>query len=283
MVLECGQRIGRYRLVERIGAGRESEVWRATDDPARRDVAIKVYAQCVDRVSVRLEHPNLLPSLVDGEHEARSYAVMPYIASGSLRAHLDGRAWPLSRAMSILEPLAAVLDALHQQGIVHGNLKPSNVLLTTDGCPLLCDIQVRPSASPRIVTDPHDLGFSAPGYVAPEHATGGPTTPATDRYSLGVLAYVLLTGRPPFVGNSALAILLDQIVKEAPSPRTLNPRVSEPAERAVLALLAKDPARRCRSGAEFVAALREAAGACQREGFSRFLTNAATSNRPMPV
>lgn len=288
MVLECGQIVGRYRLAERVGGSAQTDLWRAYDQRTQRDVAVKFSRQGATPPLPRLHYPGLLPILAHGEHAGRPYIVRPYIKGGSLRAQLDGRAWSPGRAIEVLAPLAAALDYLHQHGQTHGNLKPSNVLLLRPDRPLLTDALAVPPADLATgadhpgVADHLGLAIGSPAYAAPEQVAGAPSTAASDRYSLGVLAYVLLAGRPPFVGGSALQILLDQIVRQPAPPRALNPQLPVAAERALLAMLAKDPARRYLSGAAFVEALQEA-GASQRGGFSRFLTSAAASNSLIPV
>jgi serine/threonine kinase PknH len=150
MGLERGTVIGRiggpgqgpYQLLEPVGAGRDTEVWRAESLRSGQIVAVKAYPRWYggDRgyvqrflrtaeASRQAQHPNLLPLLEAGEDDGHTFRVTPLVMGGSLEERLDGRPWSLTEALVVLEPLAAALDLLHGRGVVHGNVKPSNVLL----------------------------------------------------------------------------------------------------------------------------------------------------------
>jgi serine/threonine-protein kinase len=256
-----------------VGVGLDTEVWRADDTVHGREVAVKLYAERLgtDRPFVhrfvrnmravsKLDHSNVQPVYDAGSHLDWTYLVGPYVVGGSLQARLTGRPWQLAEAVQLLAGLATGLDHIHQQHLVHRNLKPSNVLL--DGArPILCDFLVHRPFDPT-----NDLGqfghlALAPAYAAPEQVAGDstPSSHLSDLYSFGVLAYQLLTGRPPFTNESPVRLLFEQIATPPPPARGLNPDLPAAVEQVLATMLAKDPARRFASATAFVRALRYAA------------------------
>lgn len=271
--LRSGQCIGQYQLIEQVGVGLDTQVWRASDLVRQCEVAVKLYARQygLDRPFVhrflrnmqavgKLDHPNVQPLYVASTHEDWTYMVGPYMAGGSLQARLTGRPWPLAEAVHLLGGLAAGLDYVHQQHLVHRNLKPSNVLL--DGVrPVLCDFLVHRPLDPE-----SDLGqfghlALAPAYAAPEQIAGDstPSSHLSDLYSFGVLAFQLLTGRPPFTAESTVRLLYEQIAAPPPPACGLNPDLPAAVEQVLATMLAKNPTRRFASATAFVRALRFAA------------------------
>ncbi len=221
-----------------------------------------------------LDHGNIVPIYEFGELDGIAFLVMPYLSSGSL-ADLLKRHGPLSveRTLAYVAQIGAALDYAHAQGIVHRDVKPSNVLLHPDGRLLLADFGI---ARPLDRADPADaLEYDAeepdnptltrggavlgtPQYMAPEQITGDPVGPATDLYALGVLAYTLLAGHPPFEGATG-DVLRRQVGERPPSLRPLRPDVNSQMESALFRALAKRPEDRPRSAGAFAASLREAA------------------------
>lgn len=282
--LRSGQRIGQYQLIEQVGVGLDTQVWCASDPVRQCEVAVKLYARQygLDRPFVgrflrnmqavgKLDHPNVQPVYAASTQDDWTYLVGPYVAGGTLEDRLTGRPWPLAEAVQLLAGLAAGLDYIHQQHLVHRNLKPSNVLF--DGArPVLCDFLVHRPFDPG--SDLSQFGHLAlaPAYAAPEQVAGDstPSSHLSDLYSFGVLAYQLLTGRPPFTNESTIRLLYEQIATPPPPARGWNPDLPVAAEHVLATMLAKNPTRRFASGAAFVRALRFAASppATLRRAFS---------------
>jgi serine/threonine protein kinase len=267
--LRPGVSIGPYRLIQTAGVGGMAEVWRAYDARLERYVAIKFLssrhatdASYLDRflhearAVSRLDHANVLTVLDFGEQDGWTYMVNPYIGGGTLADRLHRGPWPIAEAITVLGELAAALDYAHGEGIVHRDVKPSNVLFTERGRLVLSDFGVAQML--ESTTFLHDAGriIGTPMYMSPEQADGQHATAASDLYSLGVVAYEMLTGRPPYMAETPLALLRSHLDKPLPPPRQLNPGLPEAVEAALFKVMAKDPADRFASGKEFVAALR---------------------------
>jgi hypothetical protein len=270
-----GETLGRYRLEAPLGRGGMAEVWRAQDTALGRPVAVKVIlpALAADssfverflreaRLVAALDHPNVVPvwdvgeTLTDGQR--RPYLVMPLLDGGSLAGRLDGRPWPLAAALPLLQQVAAALDHAHGRGILHRDVKPANVLLARDGRVWLSDFGIAKSTAASSQLTVTGAVVGTPVYMAPEVARGGAATPASDRYALAVLAYELLTGRPPFVGENALALLHQHVTEVAPPATSWAPGLPPRVDEVFAAALAKDPAARPSSARSLVASLAEA-------------------------
>lgn len=271
--------LGPYRLVERAGAGGMAEVWRAHHPGLDLDVAIKVLARRYSdepdylarfrreaRAVARLDHPSILRVQDFGELDGLAYMVSPFVSGGTL-ADWMGTPWTLSEALRVLRPLASALDYAHTQGIVHRDVKPSNVLLDEGGKVLLGDFGVARvldgaavfDTSGRLTVQAALIG--TPQYMAPEQVRGEPAGPAADLYALDVVAYELLTGRVPFRAETWPAVLAAHLHEPPPPPRSVNPDLSEATEAVLLKGLAKSPKERYASASELVAALEAAAPA----------------------
>lgn len=246
----------RYRLDEPLGRGGMGEVWRAADEVLRRAVAVKLMlpgdAEAVGRfrleaqTAARLNHPHLVGVYDFGEHDGQFYLVMELINGHSLAQELATHG-PVDslRASEIGAQAAAGLAAAHRQGVIHRDIKPANVMLTTDGTVKIADFGIArfaDEASRTLTATGRVMGSS--GYLAPERALGRPAEPASDVYALGCVLYELVTGRPPFVGETPLAVI-HQHVDAAPVPvRQLNPAASGVLADYILSLLAKEPGQR---------------------------------------
>ena len=261
----------RYRDVRRIGSGGMGDIYRATDSVLGRDVAVKVLAERYaqdESVRNRFKREALAaaklsgaPSTVTifdvGEHEDRPFIVMEYLPGGSLEDRLreDGANDTTGLAISWLEQAAMALDAAHDRGIVHRDVKPANLLLDADDNVHVADFGIASAAGMASLTKTGTVLGTA-GYLAPEQALGERTTSASDRYALGVVAYELLTGTRPFDNESPTAEAAAHVHAPVPSisqhglPRELDPVFQR--------ALAKDPAARFPSCAEFVAEIRDA-------------------------
>src|SRR5262249_21853336 len=180
-----------------------------------------------------LDHSNIIPIYHYGEQDGVAYLIMPYLPGGSLAALLAREGpLPLDHALNYLEQAAAALDYAHAQGIIHRDVKPSNLLLHPDGRLLLADLGIAslvvhdhripgPSTRPR-----NEPLLGTPNYIAPEQIRGERVSPATDIYALGALAYTLLASQPPFGDGTSTDILHRQLAGRPRSLRALHPELS---------------------------------------------------------
>jgi hypothetical protein len=266
-----------YRILGPIGRGGMGVVYRAEEVALDRLVALKVLAPALlgrdefrqrflreMRIAASIEHPNILPIYRAGEDQGLLYLAMRYVDARDLREVLR-RGGPLeaSRAVWIVDQVAQALDAAHQRGLVHRDVKPANILLTPPGTGgrehvYLVDFGVaRPTTVDSSITS-RDVIVGTIAYAAPEQLTGGPVDARTDVYALGCVLHECLTGRPPFTADSNQALILAHLQAPPPSIRSARPDLP-PAMDAVLAqALAKDPARRFGSCGELAAAARRA-------------------------
>jgi serine/threonine protein kinase len=209
------QLAGRYQLEERLAAGGFGEVWRASDLTLRRPVAVKLlhagFARHPEtlarfRAEARnagaLTHENIARVYDYGEppEAPAPFIVMELVEGASLQAVLARGALPPGRVLDIIAQVAAGLDAAHRAGMVHRDIKPGNLLLRHDGILKITDFGISHAAGAAPLTSTGQL-MGTPGYLAPERARGGSALPASDLYSLGVVAWECLAGEPPFTGD----------------------------------------------------------------------------------
>ncbi|BCJ40983.1 hypothetical protein Aiant_16400 [Actinoplanes ianthinogenes] len=265
----------RYQLTQRIAAGGMGEVWRGGDLLLHREVAVKVLLPALmnddafitrfrseARMMAQLRHPGIVQvydygenAVVDGERF--DYLVMEYIDGTSLSKKIQqaGRLSP-AETMSIMAGMADALHAAHQSGIIHRDVKPSNLLVRPGGAIVLVDFGIARSVGISGITSTNVVMGSA-HYMAPEQAEGLPVTAATDVYALGAVAFACLTGRPPYVGDNPLAVLAQLVHGQPP---VLPPDVPPAVAQVVLRALAKNPAQRFASGAALADAARGRGG-----------------------
>ena len=260
----------RYRVERELGAGGMATVYLAHDIKHERDVAIKVLhpdlgaALGADRflaeikTTAKLQHPHILPLLDSGAADGLLYYVMPYVTGETLRARLDReQQLPIDAALRIAREAASALEHAHKQGIVHRDIKPENILLQ-DGAAVVADfgiaLAVQSAGGARMTQTGLSLG--TPQYMSPEQAMGERIIDArSDIYALGAVTYEMLAGDAPFTGSSVQAIVARIINEKPTSLRTLRDTVPAPVEQAVFTALAKLPADRYASAAEFATAL----------------------------
>jgi tRNA A-37 threonylcarbamoyl transferase component Bud32 len=301
MAVETGLLPDRYTGPQPIGQGGMGEIYRATDTALGRAVAVKVLAARYSRdeavrerftrealAAARLSGNRNIVTIFDvGEHRDRPFIVMEYLAGGSLEQRLraDG-VEPASQALEWLEQTAAALDAAHAEGVVHRDVKPANLLLDRHDNVHVADFGIASAAGLGSLTQTGTILGTA-SYLSPEQATGGRTTPASDRYSLGIVAFELLTGSRPFESDSVAAEAAAHVTAVVPSVGDLNPEAPCELDPVFAKALAKDPADRYRSCAEFVAALRaaleDAAGATRVWATPPRARSAAERPRPVHV
>ncbi|MEU2348722.1 protein kinase [Modestobacter sp. NPDC049651] len=258
---------GRYQLTSLIAGGGMGQVWQAHDPLLGRDVAVKILRseytgdpaflarfRAEAQHSAGLLHPNIatlfdygeLPPGSSGTGERLAYLVMELVRGEALSALLAREhRLGVERTLDVLRQCAAGLAAAHAAGVVHRDVKPGNVLLGADGTVKITDFGIAVSAGSARVTEVGQVIGTAQ-YLAPEQAAGGSATPASDVYSLGLVAYECLAGRPAYEGDTSLAVALRRL-HEPPAP--LPPDVPPPVRRLVERALAADPAQRFPDGA----------------------------------
>jgi eukaryotic-like serine/threonine-protein kinase len=268
---------GRYRIGALLAAGGMGEVWAARDLLLDRAVAVKVLGGALAgdgraaerlrreaRAAGRLDHPNIARVLDLGEHGGRPYLVMELLEGESLAARLD-RAGPMApaEAVRVVAAAADALEAAHRAGVVHRDVKPGNVFLTSDGEVKVLDFGIAWCAHEATLTTGDLLGTAA--YLAPERVLGHQATPAADVYSLGVVLYELLAGRRPFEATSDIALAMAHVNAEPPPLARVAPSAPAPLVAAAARAMAKDPSARPPSAAAFALLLHSpdpARGSC---------------------
>ncbi|OKI26185.1 serine/threonine-protein kinase [Streptomyces sp. CB03911] len=285
---------GRYRLFERIGGGGMGSVWRAEDEVLGRQVAVKVLHRALfeegtfaarfkreAQLLAALRHPGIVDVHDYGEGEEESgervaFIVMELVEGRPLNEVLaDGGPMGAERALGLLATALDALEAAHRRGIVHRDLKPSNLMLRGDDQLTVTDFGIaRAVASSRITASHTVLGTAL--YMAPEQAEGAATTPASDLYSIGVVCYELLTGEPPFLGESVLEVALRHI-------RDPAPELPSDVPSAVRELVAKALAKRPEDRFADAAAMAAAARAALADGAAAAAPTVRVPAAPVPV
>lgn len=266
MTFQTGEVVGgRYRLGERVAAGGMGEVWRGRDETLDRTVAIKLLrpdttdaSGFVDRFraearhSAALTHPNIGVVFDFGEDEHTAYLVMEFLDGAPLSQIIAERA-PLDPAevTAILGQTAHALQAAHDSGVVHRDVKPGNIIVDAADRPKLTDFGIARALQGSTMTQTGEV-IGTPHYLSPEQAQGQPADPRSDIYALGVVGYEMLTGERPFTGDSMITAALAHVSQPVPE---LPPDVPEPLRTTLTSALAKDPAGRPQSAAEFAEAL----------------------------
>jgi eukaryotic-like serine/threonine-protein kinase len=263
---------GRYELRSVLGRGGMADVWEGFDRRLRRTVAVKILHepdaadpsmparfQLETRVVARLAHPNIVAIHDVGADGGMTYLVMELVRGVSLAERLTGGALGLAEAVRIAGQVCDALAAAHAAGVVHGDLKPANILLADTGGVKVVDFgiarltgqgQTEPTASAQV------LGTAT--YMAPEQATGWPVDARTDIYALGCVLYAMLTGHPPFTGDDPVQVAFQHVTR-VPLPASASRLGLPPAVgRSLDAMLAKRPVDRPASAADVRAALAHA-------------------------
>jgi len=247
---------GRYRPVERVGAGSMGEVWRARDERLGRDVALKLLdlsaapdptiAERFRREAIataQLNHPNIVSVFDAGTDGTRAYLVMTLLPGRTIAelVRTEGP-MPLDRALSLVAQVTSALSEAHRHGLVHRDVKPANVIVNGNQATVVDFGIAQLSGLGAALTATHAVIGSA-AYMSPEHATGLRAGPASDLYGVGCLLMTMLTGQPPFTGESAVAVAAQQVSADPPA---LSQRIRTPRalDQLVASLLSKDPAAR---------------------------------------
>lgn len=252
---EVGQSYGgRYKLISRIAIGGMGEVWQAKDEVILRDVAIKILKpeylgdpgflerfRTEARHAARVNHDGIANVFDYGEDSGSAFLVMELVPGDSLAKILErDKSLAVDRVLDIVAQTARALYAAHEEGMVHRDVKPGNLLITPDGHVKITDFGIARVADQVSLTATGQV-MGTVQYLAPEQATGKPASPATDIYSLGIVAYEALAGKRPFTGDSQMAIAMAQINEAPPAlPSNIDQRV----QNLIMSCLAKKPNQR---------------------------------------
>ncbi len=290
-----GTQLGGCQVLDLLGQGGMARVYRGRQEHLERDVAIKVLPpyyvtdptfndrfQREARAMAKLQHPNIVVLYDAGRQGPWLYIVMELIIGGNLRERMT-RSMSMAEAAHIFHDVAEALQYAHEQGIIHRDVKPVNVLLDT----------TRPLPFPRAVLSDFGIakvmqtsanltrtgaGVGTPEYMAPEQCKGGSVDARTDIYSLGVMLFEMLCGRPPFVAEEFTAVAHSHIYDPVPQPSHYNPRINPAVQAVIMKALQKRPEQRFQSAREMALALNEAVamGAAKAPPASRPITITCT-------
>ena len=270
-----GQSLGRYHILEQLGEGGMASVYKAFDTRLEREVAIKVILpqkQHTDtflrrfereaRTLAKLSHPNIVKVLDYGEQDGQPYLVMEYIPGGMLKKKM-GKPMEFREAARLLLPVARALEQAHHENIIHRDVKPSNILLTRSGDPMLSDFgiaKILETEATTIDLTNTGVGIGTPEYMAPEQGFGHAVDARADIYALGIVLYELICGRTPYQADTPMAVMLKKATEPLPSPRRYVPSLPDAVERVLIKALAKDPVNRFENMRGFASALEKLVG-----------------------
>ena len=287
-----GQRLGRYTLTRRLGAGGMAEVWEATDELLKRRVAVKIVRGALAdsaefagrflreaRLAAHLQHAGIVAVYDVGLERHALFVVMPVLSGGSLAERLS-RPVDDATALAWLGTLASALDYAHGKGVVHRDVKPLNVLFDDAGAPHLSDFGLAKGLDEATHLTQTGMILGTPLYMSPEQAMGTAAGPAADQYSLGVVAYRLLAGRLPFEKEPTPVLLRRTVFEEMPPPSSIRPGLPPEVDAVFARVLAKAPEARFPSCSAFAKAL---ARAFASSGASRTSRLEPDATKPEPV
>jgi len=311
-------RIEKYELQQSLGKNSITEVWKAFDNQAHRYVAIKLFHaqlkadpdfvtrfQKEAQTIVSLRHPNIVPcydfsvSQFSETGSATAYLVMEYLEGGTLadynrNASQIGKLLPIPSIVHLFSSIGMAVDFAHRQHTIHGNLKPTNILLDKQntanspiGEPMVTDFNMVKLIGPT-GGNAGAAWNSSPFYISPEQVMGAPANELSDIYSLGIMLYEICTGTVPFLGNSAESIMMQQVNTVPASPSLINPNLPPALSTVVMRCIAKDPKERFPSASALVAALTNVSGQnsvnlSHPENVGQSSSTFATHERDMPT
>ena len=258
--------LGNYQILEEIGRGGMGVIYRARQRHSRRIVALKRILSChadsretlmrfrrEAQAAAKLDHPNILPIYEVSESEdGLPFFSMKFAGGGSLLEAAPALRREPRRAVALMAKVARALQYAHDQGILHRDLKPGNILLDGHGEPLVSDFGLAKWLEPMGDLTRTPSIFGTPGYIAPEQVNGSASklTPAADIYGLGAILFHFLSGRPPFIGEHALKVIQQATEKPAPKLRSLAPALDRDLETICAKCLEREPHARYRSAGE---------------------------------
>ncbi|GAC1361195.1 MAG: hypothetical protein PVS3B1_19890 [Ktedonobacteraceae bacterium] len=261
--------INHYHIERGLARGGMSEVYVACDTRTGQKVAMKVVRHTAGeyyerfrreaKAMLTLRHEHILPALDYGEHDAWSYMITPYIEYGTLATRLNQGPMSVDETRVILDQLAEALQYAHDHGVLHRDIKASNVLLRDGTHAYLTDFGLVKSVQDEYSLTRSGFLIGTPEYMAPE-LVENPATPLSDIYALGILLYQMLTGIVPFRGVNPVAIVMKHLCDTPVPPSHIHPGIPEPVEQVILVALEKDPQRRFHTARALANAFRQACG-----------------------
>ncbi|HEY6410366.1 MAG TPA: serine/threonine-protein kinase [Ktedonobacteraceae bacterium] len=268
-----GVTLGSYKILAQLGQGGMARVYRAHQENLDREVAVKVLPpwfaadrNFVDRFNLearlvaRLSHPNIVTVHDANEFKGSLYIVMQLVDGGTLKQRLDQLQsihllMDVTEAKRIFSQLASALSYAHENGIIHRDVKPVNVLMDRAGRPILSDFGIAKVLAGTQELTRQGAGVGTPEYMSPEQCQGGPVDARADIYALGVMLFEALTGRLPFIADNYPALAHSHIYEAPPHPNTINPALDPAVSQVILTALMKNPANRYQQANDMAEAL----------------------------
>ncbi len=260
------EKIGRYQIIRELGRGGMAVVYLGLDPRIKREVAVKAlprqfsfspdfrrrFQQEVEIIA-RLEHPAIVPVYDFGEDNDVPYIVMRYMPGGTLRQRMQGQPFTVQQASNLLARLAPALDKAHQQSIIHRDLKPDNILFDADGLPYLSDFGIA-----RMAEATHTMTMiGTPAYMSPEQWESGKVDGRSDLYALGVIIFEMLTGQPPYSGDTPARLMRQHLLEAVPDPLTYNNQLAPGCQLVLRRALDKQPENRFPTASHLLTALQQ--------------------------
>jgi serine/threonine-protein kinase len=282
--------LGKYKIIEEIGHGRFGVVFRAEHPFLKKTVAIKLFTPALFgssdliqrfiqevRAVAGLKQDNITKIIDLADDQGRLIVVMDFVQGGDVHTWLkkQGRA-SFRQSKKLIADVAAALDFAHHQGLVHGDVKPGNILIAEDGSAKLSDFSVLGALIASGAVAP-GAALGSPAYLSPEQVNGASPTPRSDQYALGVVAFELLTGRRPFEGDTPLSISMKQVNEAPPLASQINPLVPPKLEAVLQRVLSKDPEKRFPDCSSFAQAVLEAESSTEAQQYQDLIARATAA------
>ena len=266
-----GKQFGPYQIIAPLGEGGMAAVYKAYQPAMERYVALKVLPRTFAenplftarfkreaKLLAQLQHPHILPVFDYGQADGYTYLVMPFVQSGTLTDSLTGKPLPLPRIRQVITQIGEALNYAHARGLIHRDVKPSNVLIDESGNCLLADFGLAHVTEDSMNLTSSGTILGTPAYMSPEQGSGQKVDARSDLYSLGIIFYEMATGRVPYKAETPIAVIFKHIQDPLPPSRTLNPDLPESVELAIQKALSKSPENRYQTAGDLVQAVQSA-------------------------